>query len=234
MSGEHYLIKSEVRYGLVFVREIREHLPKVDENVIVYDDEGKRYVGKMHSVEPRIDRLTDLYTNHPSIDIGDKVVLTANPDKSLKLSFIKSVDNSEEEMEIPLGLEKALEDFLESHLEHIEKGLKLYHFKNGDSGRQHKTDDAGRPDLICSDKDGKFVIIELKKEKGSDETVGQITRYMGWAKENLSNNQPVRGIIIVRKVNKGLEYSASAVPNVQIKYYKINLNFVSKQEADVT
>jgi RecB family endonuclease NucS len=63
--------------------------------------------------------------------------------------------------------------------------------------------------LLCIDKDKKFVIIEIKKEKGSDKTIGQITRYMGWVK---------------------LEYSASVMSDVEIKYYKIDLRFVSKKE----
>jgi RecB family endonuclease NucS len=126
-------------------------------------------------------------------------------------------------------MERLLEDFLEKNLEHIENGLKLYHDEKKIPGRQYPTD-VGTIDLLCIDKDQTFVIIEIKKEKGSDKTIGQITRYMGWVKQNLADNQEVRGIIVVHEVDERLEYSASVLSNVEIKYYKIDLKFVQKQE----
>jgi RecB family endonuclease NucS len=105
----------------------------------------------------------------------------------------------------------------------------LYYDEKKIPGRQYPTD-IGTIDLLCIDKDQTFVIIEIKKEKGSDKTIGQITRYMGWVKQNLANNQEVRGIIVVHEVDKRLEYSASVLSNVEIKYYKIDLKFIQKQE----
>lgn len=83
---------------------------------------------------------------------------------------------------------------------------------------------------MCVDKNKNFVVIENKRDKGSDSTVGQITRYMGWVKQKLANNQPVRGIIIAHERDMKLEFSASVVSNIEIKYYKIDLKFVSKEE----
>jgi len=53
---------------------------------------------------------------------------------------------------------------------------------------------------------------------------------MGWVKQNLANNEEVRGIIIVHEVDERLEYSATVLSNVKIKYYKIDLKFVPKEE----
>ena len=76
----------------------------------------------------------------------------------------------------------------------------------------------------------KISILEIKKEKGSDKTIGQLTRYMGWVKERLANNKEVRGIIIVHEIDEKLEYSASVLSNVEVKYYKIDLKFVPREE----
>jgi len=237
LQFEHSLNKTEVTYGLISVSGIREHFPASGEKIIVYDDEGRQYITKMHSSAARIDGLTEWYKNHPETQIGDIVVIAINPDKSIKLSLkkerqIQPQEEPEEAMsaaEIVPSMERLVEDFLEKNLDHIEKGLKLYLDEKGIPGRQYPTD-IGTIDLLCIDKDKKFVVIEIKKEKGSDKTIGQITRYMGWVKQKLANNQEVRGIVIVHEVDEKLEYSASVMSSVEIKYYKIDLKFVSKKE----
>jgi len=233
---EHHLTKTEVTYGLISVSGIRDYFPAPGDKIVVYDDEGRKYVTKMHSSAARIDGLTVWYNNHPA-QIGDNVSIVVNPDKSIKLCLKKESqtqlqEEADEELsavEIPPSMERLVEDFLALNLDHIEKGLKLYKDEKGVPGRQYPTD-IGIIDLLCVDKDNKFVIIEIKKEKGSDKTIGQITRYMGWVKQKLSNNQQVQGIIIVHEVDKKLEYSASVMSDIKIKYYKIDLKFVSKKE----
>ena len=236
LQFEHQLTKTEVTYGLISVSGIRAYFPAPGDKIVVNDNEGREYITKMHSSSARIDGLTGWYSNHPA-QIGDEVSITVNPDKTVKLSLkkedeIQSQEEPDEQLaaiEIPPSLERLVEDFLALNLDHIEKGLKLYQDEKGIPGRQYSTD-IGIIDLLCIDKDNKFVIIEIKKEKGSDKTIGQITRYMGWVKQKLSNNQQVRGIIIVHEVDKKLEYSASVMTDIKIKYYKIDLKFVSKKE----
>jgi len=106
-------------------------------------------------------------------------------------------------IEIVPRLEQILEDFLEKNLEHLEKGLRLYHDDDGIPGRQYSTD-IGIIDLLCIDKNERFVVLEIKKDKGSDKVIGQITRYMGWVKENLSNNNEVRALLLFMKLIKNL------------------------------
>lgn len=234
---EHNLTKTDVKYGLVSVAGIREYFPAQGEKIIVYDDEGREYFTKMHSSAARIDGLTEWYRNHSIAEIGGSVVITINPDKSIKLSLKKepkiyTEEENEKEssvVEIVPRMEQLLEDFLEKNLDHLEKGLKLYHDDNGIPGRQYSTD-IGIIDLLCIDKDNNFVILEIKKGKGSDKVIGQITRYMGWIKENLARSKVVRGIVIVHEIDKKLDYSASILRNVEVRYYKINLKFITKEE----
>jgi hypothetical protein len=107
-----------------------------------------------------------------------------------------------------------LEEFVIHQLEEIESGLIL-------EKRQLHTD-AGRLDLLCKDRDGNYVVVELKRSQGNDQVVGQILRYMGWVHENYRTDR-VRGIIIVGKKDQTLSYAIKAVPNIQVKEFKISI-----------
>src|SRR3990172_9632973 len=133
-ESEHNLTKTEVTYGLISVTGIREYFPGQGQEIIVYDDEERRYTTKMHSSAARIDGLTEWYKNHPTVRIGDGVAITVNPDKSIRLSLKEGnqtcgVEETEQllsPIEIVPSMERLLEDFLEKNLEHIENGLNLY------------------------------------------------------------------------------------------------------------
>jgi len=101
--------------------------------------------------------------------------------------------------EIDKIFESDIEDYLKTNLEILEKGLVLV-------GQQYRIP-RGSIDLLCKDKDGIYLIIEIKKSRSSDKVVGQIQRYMGWASENLADNGLVRGMIIVKEYDERLEYA---------------------------
>ncbi len=87
--------------------------------------------------------------------------------------------------------EKHLEDELEQNIKLLgEQGLKII-----SEGRQYKTD-VSYIDLLCKDADG-YVVVELKRGRTEDEAVGQVLRYMGWVRDNLSVDKTVRGLIVV-------------------------------------
>jgi hypothetical protein len=112
-----------------------------------------------------------------------------------------------------LSLEKDLGAYLESNPSLIEKGLTVIQ-------REFDTKEAGRIDLLCKDKYGNHVVVELKKGRKSDEVVGQILRYMGWVIKNRKGK--VRGIIIVNEVDDRLNYAIIPLKDmIEIKYYKV-------------
>ena len=124
----------------------------------------------------------------------------------------------EEDIEIPpssVSLEKDLINCLASDPSQIEKGLEP-------KEKEYDTRNVGRIDLLCTDKNRDFVVVETKKGKESDKVVGQIQRYMGWINRNLAKNgENVRGIIIVNEFDEGLDYAVSVNENIQLKYYEV-------------
>jgi len=110
--------------------------------------------------------------------------------------------------------ETNLEDFVIQQLDKIEAGLRL-------EERQLSTP-AGRLDLLCRDRAGNYVVVELKNTRGSDQVVGQILRYMGWAKEKYPKHE-VRGIIIVGQIDDALRYAIKASPNIEAKEFILSI-----------
>jgi hypothetical protein len=130
----------------------------------------------------------------------------------------------EVESAVEFAMEKHLEDFLIRNWESTELGKK-YEFieEDGEFVSQQYRTDVGSIDLLVRDKQTKqFVVIELKKGQTSDDTVGQITRYMGWVKRNRANGQEVRGIIIARANDLRLQYALEMVRNVELFVYKVS------------
>lgn len=119
-----------------------------------------------------------------------------------------------------VGLENDLRDYLEKNPATVESGLTLVQ-------KEFDTKEVGRIDLLLKDKKGYDVIVELKKGRKSDEVVGQISRYLGWAMKNRSPK--VRGIIIVNEPDERLKYSLLPFNGlVKLKYYRVKFEVSDK------
>ena len=124
------------------------------------------------------------------------------------------------------ALESHLEEFLDKNWDLVNFGAVLERYQLGDqSGRQFP---AGpwSIDFLCRDKStDEFVIVELKRGKTSDTVVGQISRYMGWVRENLAKpGQNVRGIIIAKEVDDALRFSSKALPGLSVFTYHVDFS----------
>jgi hypothetical protein len=80
-------------------------------------------------------------------------------------------------------LEGNLENFLAERVDQIEEGLKLIE-------RQLDTKEVGRLDLLCEDKEGNLVVVELKKFKAGPSIIDQIQRYKGWVMDSQGQTEP--------------------------------------------
>jgi hypothetical protein len=134
--------------------------------------------------------------------------------------------------ESQFALEAHLEEFIDQNWKHINFGSDLMRYEVEDqNGRQYP---AGQwsIDFLCTDKaNGDFVVIELKRGKSSDSTVGQVLRYIGWVEENITkSNQKVRGIIIAKEVDDALHYAVKGLSNVSVLTYQVDfkLSIVKK------
>ena len=121
-------------------------------------------------------------------------------------------------------LEKYLEDFIVSNFQTIFKGeLKLYEDADGNDGQQYVTDIGPIDILAFEPKSNSFVVIELKKGRPSDQVIGQILRYMGWAKQNFClGGQSVKGLIVCRDPDPKLSYALEMTNNLDVRYYSVS------------
>lgn len=137
------------------------------------------------------------------------------------------------EKELTPAYEAEVRDFMADCIQkgHLES-LQLY---KGRQGKEFNTNEVGRIDLLCTDQQGNFVVIELKKDRSSDKVVGQIQRYMGWVKENLAGDKDVRGIIILRKQEDDfdaekqllyLRYAVKINPKLSLKFYRMTIDLI--------
>lgn len=129
------------------------------------------------------------------------------------------------ENELRFGLERHLHEFLRDNWNHIELGRDwaLYQEPGDEEAGYEYPCGVGRIDLLAKHKrKKKWLVIELKRNQTSDQTVGQLLRYIGWVKQHLAeNNEEVLGMVICREADDGLRYALSTVPNVDLRFYEV-------------
>jgi len=122
-------------------------------------------------------------------------------------------------------MEKQLEDFIIENWANTQFGSELdLIYEEGNLKSQQYRTDIGPIDILAIErKTKKHVVIELKKNQTSDDTVGQILRYMGWVKEKL-NDPEVRGIIVAGKYDEKLDYARKMIPGLEVFIYEVQFN----------
>ncbi len=119
---------------------------------------------------------------------------------------------------VSLAAESELHAYLAENLDLLEPELQPFDPENY---VEYSTDDGGRIDLLCRDRDGTIVVVELKKGKGDDVVVGQLARYVGWAKEKLAGGGRVRGLVVANVISDRLRYAAKAIPDFLLISYQV-------------
>jgi hypothetical protein len=194
---------------------------------------GKSYVFKSYSVAFN-NGMPSLHQNGEQVSmVGltthlDELINTYRSELSIEA---QSLDNPENK-----GLfymEKQLEDFLILNWVNTDLGKKYdLLIEDGELISQQYRTDIGPIDILAKDrKDGSYVVIELKRNQTSDDTVGQLMRYMGWVKRHL-NDPNVKGVIIAGKYDRKLDYALEFAPgetNVYIYNVSFSLNEFKKQ-----
>ena len=137
-----------------------------------------------------------------------------------------SMEIKNEESPISQGLfymEKQLEDFIIANWDKTEFGKKYdLIYEDGVLISQQYPTTIGKIDILAIDKKTKnYVVIELKKNQTSDDTVGQLSRYMGWIKEH-KKDEGVKGIIVAGKFDEKLKYAKTMLQNSEAFLYEVD------------
>jgi len=155
----------------------------------------------------------------------------ATNDVFYRFLYICFPKNQEEE-EVEAEQEERMEALETEHYQKLihrnfSRLFKHYRYYDEEMQNSHEghytTEDVGTMDFLCLDEADNIVVIEIKR-KGTDETLAQLCRYMGWVKENLAEeNQKVMGLIVSENKDIKLEYAIKVVPNVTLKQMKLNV-----------
>ena len=125
--------------------------------------------------------------------------------------------------------EKDLQNFLAKNLSSIETGLSLYK-EEEISGIEFPVGNRFI-DILATDKNNNYVVIELKVSRGYDRVVGQILRYMAWIRKNhAEEGQKVRGVIIAREISDDLVLACSETKNVELYEYNMSVSLRKIEE----
>ena len=127
-------------------------------------------------------------------------------------------DSSEGSKGIPFGMESTLRDFLAGSPELIEKGFTVVQ-------TEYQTV-IGPIDILCKDRKNRYVVVEVKKTKDSDNAIGKLLRYMGAIKDETKTDP--RGILIMYQNDTRVDYALKTLNNIELKYYQVKFTLSEK------
>jgi len=145
-------------------------------------------------------------------------------------SLVEQIITSKDiESQTEFALESQLEEFIYQNWSKINWGSRLELYKTDEQDGRQFPAGTWSIDFLATDKDkNDLIVIELKRGKTSDATVGQLLRYINWIKENIAEKeQNVRGIIIARDIDESLKYAVKNLDHVEIKTYKVDFQLQS-------
>jgi len=128
---------------------------------------------------------------------------------------------------IGFGLERHLHDFLFDNWEKTDLGKEWNLDEDGGDikgyGYERPTS-IGKIDLLAKHKtDARWLVIELKRGQSSDDTVGQVLRYMGWVEEQLAAvGETVEGLIISQDIDEKLRYALKPTQRIRVMRYEVD------------
>jgi len=127
-------------------------------------------------------------------------------------------------------IEANLRDFLIRNLHTVkDRKLKLHVDENGRDGKEYPTD-VGPIDILATDEDGNFVVLELKLSRGADKALGQLLRYMGWVKLNLAKGKKVKGIIVANKMDEKIKYAVMVTTDIALYEYEMKFELFKPKD----
>ena len=198
---EHNSLGKPYRYGDSFV--YKAYQPKIENQSVKFINLKNNLEVKREQFNKELNQLVEFYGKIINLEIRNE-----------ESSYSQGL----------FYMESQLEDFIIKNWENTELGKKYdLIYENGDLIRKQYKTDIGIIDILAKDKKNKnHVVIELKRNQTSDDTFGQLTRYMGWVKRHL-NDKNVKGIIIAGKYDKKLDYALEFAPfDTEVFIYNVS------------
>lgn len=137
-----------------------------------------------------------------------------------------TISDDEEEIaseEKEFAYENDLRSYLIKNLSVIEKGMKLYDSDGVDGEEFYVQGTSRRIDILAIDKQGKYVVIELKVSRGYEKVVGQTLFYQSSIK-TIFKQEKVRAIIIAREISPELKTATQFLPDFELFEYQLSLS----------
>lgn len=123
------------------------------------------------------------------------------------------------------GLELHLHDFLRDNWDQTELGCDWALLEEDGEviGYKYNTREVGEIDLLARHRtDQRWLVVELKRGRTSDQAVGQALRYRGWVRRKLASpDEPVEAIVIGHAVDPKLMYALDGVEGVSALTYSV-------------
>lgn len=219
-----YGISETSEYPQTWPSEVTNNAKKIKDYLPNPPRYGDSYVFKTYNIQIENNKIT--YLNDEKSILESKEI---DLDLSKIINWYKkfvSLEIKNENSPISQGLfymEKQLEDFIIENWNNTEFGNKYdLIYEDGELISQQFQTDIGKIDILAKDKLTKsYVVIELKKNQTSDDTVGQLARYMGWIKKNKKDDN-VKGVIVAGQFDNKLDHARIMLTNTEVFLYEVN------------
>lgn len=120
--------------------------------------------------------------------------------------------------------EKYLQNFLLENFENFLPNLEKFHVDG--SCKEVKLGSSGQCDILAKDRNtGDLIVIELKNEKATKETLGQLLSYIDGAEKKLAgDNQEVKGLVIAKEFGDDFRSAKNRVSDeILMKKYSVDV-----------
>ncbi|MCB0020320.1 MAG: DUF91 domain-containing protein, partial [Anaerolineales bacterium] len=158
------------------------------------------------------------------------IVYDENEPQEAQAILAPEIEPSTEEDEVVtagqvFGLERHLQDFLWLNWDELDLGKewRRYQEPGNETAGYEFACSVGRIDILAQHRaNGDWLVVELKRAQSSDDTLGQLLRYMGWIRQHLATStETVHGLIIAHMVTDQLRYATQMVNNVSCQEYQV-------------
>ncbi len=134
----------------------------------------------------------------------------------------------ENEKQGVFSFEKHLQEFLHENWDQIDQLQEWEIFQSeGDIvGIEYPAGSIGSIDILAKHRNNnKWLVIELKKDRTSDATLGQVQRYMGWVIKNLAETgDKVYGLIVAGSFTEKMKCAIYATQNIKLMRYRVSFD----------